>query len=299
MMSASWDDLQRKRFLVLYRDALNISTADNGLKKQEWTAVMNSFNNSMNCQYNKAQLQSQLQLMKKKYVVFKGIIDNSGFGWDKAAKMPTAPPDVWDRYIAKHSAAKEFRTNPLPFFEELDEIFTGRAATGAFAVSSASSFQSLIQGTVLDNNITPSGRNVDDDDDDDDDEDDGNNNDEEDYNRGLSSLNTSDASSVNGRNNGRSSAGSTASASSRQRKRKSNEIADALNNLADTNRKTEGMSTVSEKAIFLFIDKHKEDFSTAERVKIKTYFAEKTTQAHVFLTCDEEEQNIFLNNIIA
>ena len=64
-MSASWDDLQRKMFLVLYRDALNISTADNGLKKQEWTAVMNSFNNSMNCQYTKSQLQSQLQIMKK------------------------------------------------------------------------------------------------------------------------------------------------------------------------------------------------------------------------------------------
>ena len=139
-MSASWDDLQRKTFLVLYRDALNISTADNGLKKQEWTAVMNSFNNSMNCQYTKSQLQSQLQIMKKKYVVFKEIIDNSGFGWDPVAKMPTAPPDVWDRYIAKHSAAREFRTNPLPFFEELDEIFTGRAATGAFAVSSTSSF---------------------------------------------------------------------------------------------------------------------------------------------------------------
>ena len=69
-MSASWDDLQRKTFLVLYRDALNISTADNGLKKQEWTAVMNSFNNSMNCQYTKSQLQSQLQIMKKKICSF-------------------------------------------------------------------------------------------------------------------------------------------------------------------------------------------------------------------------------------
>ena len=51
---------------------------------------------------------------------------NSGFGWDDAAKMPTAPPDVWNRYI--EAKAKEFRTKSLKNYGESDEMFSGKIA---------------------------------------------------------------------------------------------------------------------------------------------------------------------------
>jgi hypothetical protein len=50
--------------------------------------------------------------------------ENSGFGWDDVRRILTAPPDVWERYLAAHKDAKEFRDKTLQFFQELDEIFT-------------------------------------------------------------------------------------------------------------------------------------------------------------------------------
>ena len=90
------------------------STADNGLKKTEWTQVLSSFNTSMQSNYTKSQLQSQLQQLKSKYLIFKEIVGNSGFGWDPVTKIPTARDDVWVRYLSAHPKAREFRNTTLP-----------------------------------------------------------------------------------------------------------------------------------------------------------------------------------------
>jgi len=274
MASASWNDEQRRSFIMIYRDALNGSTADNGLKKTEWTQVLSSFNTSMQCNYTKSQLQSQLQQLKSKYLIFKEIVDNSGFGWDPVTKIPTAPDDVWVRYLSAHPKAREYRNTTLPLYEELEEIFAGRSATGVFAVSSLTSVLPLSQvgGSVTTTTTTTN------------DDDDGEDEDEVENDRSLS-INTSVNSSCSG-----TVAGTT------KKKRKINEIAEALNNLAETNKK--GMSKFSELAISMFSEKHKQNFSAEERVKVKTHFAKDSNQAQVYLTCDDEEQIIFLNNIL-
>ncbi|DBA02856.1 TPA: hypothetical protein N0F65_006646, partial [Lagenidium giganteum] len=84
----------------------------------------------------KAQLQSQYQQLKGKYVVVKAIKDNSGFGWCPYTGRPTAPPSVWKEYITAHPRANEFQSKGLALFEELDAIFSGSIATGHYASSS-------------------------------------------------------------------------------------------------------------------------------------------------------------------
>lgn len=67
---------------------------------------MVTFNREMECNYDKQQLQSQYSILKKNYSVFKKLIENSGFGYDDVRKIPTAPSEVWDAYIAAHPDAE-------------------------------------------------------------------------------------------------------------------------------------------------------------------------------------------------
>jgi hypothetical protein len=124
-----WSEASKLLLLSCVKDELAISgnVADNGFKKQQWTKILEAFNRRKapgEPIADKEKLQNQLSTLKKKYVIFKHLKENSGFGWDDVRRIPTAPPDVWERYLAAHKDAKEFRDKTLQFFQELDEIFT-------------------------------------------------------------------------------------------------------------------------------------------------------------------------------
>jgi hypothetical protein len=132
-----WTDERKKLFVhaMLNETARGVFT-DTGFKSDSWTRILAEFRRMSGCDYNKQQLQSQHAIFKKKYTTFTSLKDNSGFGWDPIALLPTAPPDVWDRYLVKHPTAKEFRDKTLLFYDELHSIFTGKVATGRFARAS-------------------------------------------------------------------------------------------------------------------------------------------------------------------
>lgn len=73
--------------------------------------------------------------MKGKYQELKAIKNNSGFGWDPVTNLPTAPDEVWEEYIKAHPRAKEFRTKSFPWYDNLDAIFSGNVATGAYVIN--------------------------------------------------------------------------------------------------------------------------------------------------------------------
>lgn len=108
--------------------------ADNGFKKQDWAAITLLFKEKTGLSYSKQQLQSQMAILKKAYSCFKKLKDNSGFGWDSEQQLATAPQATWDAYILAHPDAAKYRTSTLPFFKELDELFSGKCATGEWAV---------------------------------------------------------------------------------------------------------------------------------------------------------------------
>jgi hypothetical protein len=67
---------------------------DNGLKKEGWSLLRVDFNRLTGLSYEKAQLQSQMSFLKKKYQTFSYLREKSGFGWDDEKEIPTAPDAV-------------------------------------------------------------------------------------------------------------------------------------------------------------------------------------------------------------
>ena len=64
------------------------------------------------------------------------LCSNSGFGFDDALQVPTAPDRTWKEYLANNPKARRFRATTLHRYGDLDSIFQGRVATGEFAQSS-------------------------------------------------------------------------------------------------------------------------------------------------------------------
>jgi hypothetical protein len=54
-----------------------------------------------------------------KYKDWKFLQDQSGFGWDDATQMVTAPPKVWDDLIKSNKKFGWFRSNQLLYLESL------------------------------------------------------------------------------------------------------------------------------------------------------------------------------------
>lgn len=136
---ADWNNENKYTLIITVLDLIQTRGGcddSNGFKKKEWLEIMKSFNRSAGVNYNKQQLQSQLSILKSAYSTFKRLKENSGFGWNSVLEIPTAPDDVWDNYISSHPDAAKYRKETLPNFEELDQIFSGKCATGNYAMSS-------------------------------------------------------------------------------------------------------------------------------------------------------------------
>lgn len=72
-------------------------------------------------------------MLKKKYNIYKALVDNSGSGVDPNNGGPTAANDVWAAYLKAHPDAAEFRGKPFLLFDDLDTIFTGKVASGQYS----------------------------------------------------------------------------------------------------------------------------------------------------------------------
>ncbi len=74
--------------------------AENGFKKEAWTDVLLAMREKFTTtRFEVKQLKSKTDQLKKKYTIFQALCDNSGFGWNEEKMIPTAPDDVWERYM--------------------------------------------------------------------------------------------------------------------------------------------------------------------------------------------------------
>lgn len=136
--SASWTDEMTSKFLEIMLEVKKASTASNGgFKKQEWQKIYNAFNSTCGLNYDVAQLQSKYSDLKKKYTTVHTLRSLSGFGWDPETKTVTADEDTWTRYLERHTEARQFKTKPFIFFDQMDELRSGSHATGGYATSSS------------------------------------------------------------------------------------------------------------------------------------------------------------------
>lgn len=109
---------------------------DSNFKSSQWKSIHSEFVKETHQVYTVQQLQSKFNDLKRKYQIFHSLVENSGFGWNEEKRIPTAPQEVWDEYLKAHPKAAPFKNSTLENYEELDDIFNGRVATGKFATSS-------------------------------------------------------------------------------------------------------------------------------------------------------------------
>ena len=135
-----WSESNKRHFVTaLMNEAAKGSFVDNGFKKQSWHAIQQEFHSTVGFKYDKQQLHSHYGVLKKKYNIYKALVDNSGFGIDPNNGGPTAADDVWSAYLEAHPDASEFRGRPFVYFDDLDSIFTGKVATGKYFFHDTSS----------------------------------------------------------------------------------------------------------------------------------------------------------------
>lgn len=137
---ADWTEPRTKSFIDLCVDARleeghSVDT-NTGFKGAVWLGIGADFNRTNNLNYNQLMLSSKLSDLKAKFKFFENIRDLSGFGWDEEAQIPTAPDQVWDKFIAEHPKAQPYRTRTLPYYAECQSLFGGKYATGKYSSSS-------------------------------------------------------------------------------------------------------------------------------------------------------------------
>lgn len=69
-------------------------------------------------------LKNRLKTLKKDFEVFQDMeISSSGFSFNKVTGNMDAKPSVWDMYIKAHPIARQYRSKPVPTFENLCILF--------------------------------------------------------------------------------------------------------------------------------------------------------------------------------
>jgi hypothetical protein len=69
----------------------------------------------------------------KRWKTFTRLINLSGWGYNEATGLLQASEEAWEQQIAVDASARYFKSNPLKWRTELDEIFTEVTATGQYA----------------------------------------------------------------------------------------------------------------------------------------------------------------------
>jgi hypothetical protein len=266
---AKWTSARTLVLLECVRDQILLGkTSDTGLKKEAWAAIVISFNSKCNLHYDKQKLQSQLAVQKKKYQIVKTLRDNSGFGWDEAKQVPTAPDDVWIEYIAAHPEARPFRNSPLDHYVYLEEIFTGVIATGEYAVASGFNHD-------LDTNRNSA---------------------DQDFSENLDSTNSNESAQTKRKI-------SAVSIRKSPRKRiKSNPMAAAIQDLAKSHAKYAEMRlqtklTSSQDAIKLFLANF-QYVDPALRLQFVKHLTKNVDEAEMFIALDDQTRKQFVDEFV-
>lgn len=78
--------------------------------------------------------------MKKKYEVWRRLRYKSGWGWDELRQLVVGPhEEAWVAEIKRDKLAKDFRTQPLLYRAQLEQLYDGITADGEFAIYSQQS----------------------------------------------------------------------------------------------------------------------------------------------------------------
>ena len=112
-------------------------SSDSGLKAGVWREVADHLNKLFNTtSFDSGACKSKNSVLKSKFNLFTKVRSNSGFGWDEAKSLPTAPTDVWERLYEAHPTLRKHKFDKVVFalYDKLQLLYEGTQAEGKWAL---------------------------------------------------------------------------------------------------------------------------------------------------------------------
>ncbi|KAH9733273.1 DDE Tnp4 domain-containing protein [Citrus sinensis] len=135
---ANWTDpTYRKYFIDLcMREANNGNRSGATLKPTAWNRISQELKTLTGKSITPKQLKNGWDYMKRQYLTWLKLTMTTRHGYNSTTRTFDWPPERWEEYLKKYPEAKQFRNKPLANAEELEALFSGAVATGAYNWSS-------------------------------------------------------------------------------------------------------------------------------------------------------------------
>ena len=103
------------------------TSINSGFNNEQWIQIARKFKELTNLEgYSPVIFKTELRDLIKNYEVWRNLKDNTGFQWNEAEGMITAPPAHWESYIKNIPQVARYRYWKLEHWQQLLGIFTGR-----------------------------------------------------------------------------------------------------------------------------------------------------------------------------
>ncbi|EFP74748.1 uncharacterized protein PGTG_00704 [Puccinia graminis f. sp. tritici CRL 75-36-700-3] len=134
-----WTNNQRSSLLELIasQNAAGHATDNGNLKKEGWSAVIKKLNLKHGLDLTSEQVKNQKNQLRKLFVDYQFLRNQSGFGWDEDISTVTADETVWDELFDAHPRREfsKLKDKPFPLYDLALSVFDGTAASGETAQS--------------------------------------------------------------------------------------------------------------------------------------------------------------------
>ncbi|ODO07118.1 hypothetical protein I350_04487 [Cryptococcus amylolentus CBS 6273] len=134
-----WSDADDSTMVGVLTDAkIDGRTSDNGFKAGVWTKVIDAVNPPTSGKpKNLRSAKDRHGHLSRDWAVMRDLRfkNTSGWEWDDANCMVTAPDEVWDRYLEAHPGHKKYRDKPFPLYDQYEFLLSDVMATGANVVT--------------------------------------------------------------------------------------------------------------------------------------------------------------------
>ncbi|XP_054818148.1 uncharacterized protein LOC129317793 [Prosopis cineraria] len=94
---------------------------------------MQQFNALSSRSYDKKQLKNKWDNLRKDWNIWDKLLNKeTGLGWDSEKNTVSAPKEWWSQKIKENPEYRKFRHRPLPYAQELTQLFQLVAAQGTY-----------------------------------------------------------------------------------------------------------------------------------------------------------------------
>ncbi|XP_043705377.1 L10-interacting MYB domain-containing protein-like [Telopea speciosissima] len=124
-MIINWSATETEKFIALMVDNVrNGQKTTTTFTKIGWSNIKAGLETDFQCSFIKDQLRNKMYKLRGDYDSFKKLLETTGFGWDYQTRTATAEDSIWERAIHANPTWSKFRRSGLPWWPELEEIFS-------------------------------------------------------------------------------------------------------------------------------------------------------------------------------